>query len=163
VALQPALLGGLFIGILSALPVVNLCNCCCLWIVGGGAITAYLQQQSQPLPLTVGRGAQAGVLAGVIGAFVWLMTDQVLSVVLAPLQEMVVGQLLRNASDLPPELRGWLESVEPGGAGGRVAFFFIMLVFGSMMAALGGVIGAAYFRKDVPPALGGPIPPPPLP
>ena len=34
--LQPALYGGLFIGVLSALPVVNIGNCCCLWFAGGG-------------------------------------------------------------------------------------------------------------------------------
>ena len=49
------------------------------------------------------------------------------------------------------------------GAAGRVLVFFIMLIFGSLIAAAGGAIGAAYFRKDVPPALGGPIQPPPLP
>ena len=42
---QAVLLGGLFIGVLSALPIINLANCCCLWIVGGGAIAAYLGQQ----------------------------------------------------------------------------------------------------------------------
>jgi len=47
---MPALLGGLFIGVLSALPVVQICNCCCLWIIGGGLLAAYLQQQNQPVP-----------------------------------------------------------------------------------------------------------------
>ena len=161
--MQPALLGGLFIGVLSALPIVNLCNCCCLWVVGGGVLASYLQQQNQPAPLTVPRGAQAGLLAGLVGAFVWLIIDQVLSVVLAPIQEMVVNEILRNANDLPPDVRTWLESADQGGAAGRVAFFFLMLVFGAIVAAAGGAAGAAYFRTDVPPALGGPIQPPPLP
>jgi len=43
--LQAPLLGGLFIGILSALPVVSWGNCCCLWIIGGGVLAAYLDQQ----------------------------------------------------------------------------------------------------------------------
>ena len=34
--LQPALLGGVTIGVLSALPVINLANCCCAWILFGG-------------------------------------------------------------------------------------------------------------------------------
>ena len=38
---QPALLGGLFIGVLSALPVVNTANlCCCLWVIVGGVLTS---------------------------------------------------------------------------------------------------------------------------
>jgi hypothetical protein len=161
--MQPALLGGIFIGVLSVLPVVNVCNCCCLWVIGGGAIAAYLQQQNQPFPLTISRAAQVGALAGVVGAFVWLVGDQVLSVVLAPFQEMMLGELRRNAGDLPPELRDWLDRVEPGGAGGRIGFFLVMLIVGSIMASVGGMVGAAYFRKDVPPALGGPTTPPSLP
>ncbi len=40
----PALLGGLFIGMLSALPIVSVGNCCCcLWMIGGGVLAAYLR------------------------------------------------------------------------------------------------------------------------
>ena len=38
--LQPALLGGVVIGVLSALPVINVANCCCAWILFGGALAA---------------------------------------------------------------------------------------------------------------------------
>jgi hypothetical protein len=38
-----------------------------------------------------------------------------------------------------------------------------MLFTGVVFATLGGVLGAAFFRNDVPPALGGPTDPPPLP
>ncbi len=65
---QPILLGGLFIGVLSALPIVSVANCCCLWIIGGGVLTAYLLQQSQPRPIQPLDGALGGFLAGVLGA-----------------------------------------------------------------------------------------------
>ena len=42
VLLQPVLFGGLFMGVLSALPIISLGNCCCVWVAGGGAVTAYL-------------------------------------------------------------------------------------------------------------------------
>ena len=80
--LQAPLLGGLFIGVLSALPAVNCC--CCLWIVCGGVLAAYLDQQNDPRPITAGRGAWNGFLAGVIGAVVWLAVSMALDVVLAP-------------------------------------------------------------------------------
>ena len=39
--LQPALLGGLLIGVLSALPFVSVLNgCCCLWVILGGVLTS---------------------------------------------------------------------------------------------------------------------------
>jgi hypothetical protein len=161
--MQPALLGGLFIGVLSALPIVQLCNCCCLWIVGGGVLASYLQQQSQPVPLTVTAGARVGLIAGLVGAFVWLLLSQALDVVLAPLQERLADEVLRNARDIPPNVRAWLESARAEGSGGYGFGFLLLLIGGSVASALGGAIGAAYFRNDVPPALGGPIAPPPLP
>jgi hypothetical protein len=157
--MMPALLGGLFIGVLSALPVVQLCNCCCLWIVCGGMLSAYLEQQNQPVSLRVGQGARVGLIAGLVGAVIWFVIDSAL----APLQARFVGELSRNVRDLPPELQDWMEMVESGRAGGNLFGFLVMLVCGSAVSTIGGMIGAAYFRKDVPPALGGPMNPPPLP
>src|SRR4029078_9604399 len=98
---MPALLGGLFIGVLSALPVVQLCNCCCLWIVGGGLLAAYLQQQNQPVSLTLAQGARLRVFAGLIGSCVWFAGDSALS----PIQARFVEGLMQNVRDLPPELQ----------------------------------------------------------
>ncbi len=79
---QPALLGGVTIGVLSALPVVNCC--CCAWILFGGALASYLMQQNHPEPIEVGDGAIVGLLAGVIGAFVWLIVSIPINTAMAP-------------------------------------------------------------------------------
>ena len=63
---MPAILGGLFIGVLTALPIVNCC--CCLWMVGGGFLAAYLESQRQPTSLSIMQGARVGLMAGVVGA-----------------------------------------------------------------------------------------------
>jgi hypothetical protein len=163
--IQPVLLGGLFIGVLSALPIVSVANCCCLWIVGGGLLTARLAQQDSPRPIGPGRGAVLGLLAGVAGAFVWLVAALALDVVVAPLQERMIGEMLRGAQDMPPNAREWLEMVA-GRASTPMRFIagFAFQLFGAVFAALGGLIGAVFFRRDVPPALGGdPFTPPPLP
>jgi hypothetical protein len=153
---MPALLGGLFIGVLSALPIINCC--CCLWISGGGVLAAYLQQQNQPASLTLPQGARVGLFAGIVGAVVWLLASMALS----PVQERLIG-VLRTSPDLPPNVQEMLDSAEAGGLGGSLLMFVLMLLCGSTISTIGGMIGAAYFRKDVPPALGGPIHPPPLP
>ena len=163
--LQAALLGGVFIGVLSALPVVSLANCCCLWVIGGGLIAAYLTQQNEGRPITPGRGALAGLFAGIAGAFVWLIASMALDVVIAPLQERMVEEMIRSAQDMPPDARAMIESMAGRNSGPfkYVTGFFILLFFGSAFSALGGLLGGVYFRKDVPPALGGPVTPPPLP
>ena len=64
---QPALLGGVVIGVLSGLPFVNIGNCCCcLWVVAGGVLTVYLQQQARnPVPLeTIGAFRSLGAATG---------------------------------------------------------------------------------------------------
>lgn len=162
--LKPAILGGLFIGVLSALPAVSIFNCCCLWIIGGGMMAAYFDQQSDPRPTSAGRGAATGALAGVLGAVIWIPAALGIDTVMAPIQESMFAAMIRNAQDMPPEARAWLEAL--GGSGSspfRLAIgFAFQFVAGAIFGALGGVLGAAFFRTDVPPALGGP-PVPPLP
>ena len=161
--IQAPLLGGLFIGILSALPVISWGNCCCLWIVSGGALAAYLDQQNDQRPTTIGRGAFNGFLAGIIGALVWLVVSIALDIVLAPIRERFAQELIRIARDMPPDAREALESFGTASPAGYAFNFFLLLCAGGIFSTLGGMLGATFFRNDVPPALGGPVPPPPLP
>jgi len=85
--LQPALYGGVFIGVLSALPLVNLGNCvCCLWVVAGGALALYLMQQNHPYPVTAADGALVGLLAGVIGGVLGALLSIPIQMALGPVQ-----------------------------------------------------------------------------
>jgi len=161
---QPAVLGGLFIGVLSGLPIVGLGNvCCCLWVISGGVLSAYLDQQNDSRPITVQRGALTGFLSGMIGAVVWLLVSIIVNTALAPLQEGVVADFTRNTRDLPPEVRTMLETFASNPSIGYVFGFVLVLIAGAIFATLGGILGAAFFRNDVPPAIGGPSEPPPLP
>ncbi len=161
--IQPALLGGVFIGVLSALPVIQLGNCCCLWVVGGGMIAAYLDQAPGRMN-NLARGALDGLLAGIFGAIVWLIAAMAVDSVMAPLQQRLISDLLNGPVDLPPQVRIWLEGAQ-GDAGifPYLSFFVVYLFGGMIFATLGGVLGALFFWRDgVPPALGGPPPLPPL-
>jgi hypothetical protein len=160
---MPAILGGLFIGVLTALPIVNCC--CCLWMVGGGFLAAYLESQRQPTSLSILQGARIGLMAGVVGAVVWLLVSTALS----PLNVRFL-ELAGNAPDMPPEIRDMIETMKGSGrdgdafaVAGKVVSFVVTLCVISIISTIGGMTGAAYFKKDVPPALGGPINPPPIP
>jgi hypothetical protein len=156
----------LFIGVLSALPLVGLGNCCCcLWIVSGGVLAAYLDQQNDPRPTSAGRGALVGVKAGVVGAFVWLIVTLLLQPILEPVQQRVVERLLTIARDLPPEVREALEQSDDASGFRYVIDFLGFLVIGVIFSTLGGLLGASFFKNDVPPAVGGGpgAAPPPLP
>src|SRR5687768_17518916 len=140
--IRSASLGGLFIGVLSALPIVGAANCCCcLWVVSGGALAAYLEVQQKNRTLTGGEGAAVGALAGVIGAFVWLPIAIGLTMVLGPVISSALDEIARNANDMPPEARELLENMGGGGSvAANLVFFFPQLIVGSIFAAIGGVL-----------------------
>src|SRR5690242_9006548 len=73
--LQPALLGGLVIGLGSVIPGLSYANlCCCGWGIVGGALAAWLLIRKSPvLPVSKGSGASTGALAGIVGAGVYLV------------------------------------------------------------------------------------------
>ena len=158
--LQPALLGGVVIGVLSALPVINLANCCCAWILFGGGLAAYLLQQPRPMPISAGDGALVGLMAGAIGAVVWTLVAIPLNAALLPFQADMLEQVLSNANDMPPEARDFLESLKTAPVMGAAAVigFLLTLCICSVFGLVGGLFGALFFRKNVPPP-----PPPPVP
>jgi hypothetical protein len=152
------------IGVLSALPLISIGNCCCcMWIVGGGMLAAYLDQAPGRAG-NLARGALDGLLAGVVGAVVFLMVSSIVSVAMAPFQQQIIDRLLAGGYDLPPEARDWLEMARAGEGGfvGQMMLFIFHLFAGVIFGAIGGLLGALFFwRDDVPPAVGGPAPPPP--
>ena len=160
---QAVLLGGTFSGVMSALPYIAVANCCCLWLISGGIVTAYLMQQGQPQPLEVGEGAVGGALAGVVGAFVYAVVSLPIQLFLAPLQPDV-ADLLPPSGDLPPEVFDMVEQMVINPLLLVMLGFAVMLVVGTIFAAVGGVLGTLFYRKPAPPApptSGDIVPPPP--
>jgi hypothetical protein len=156
---QPALIGGLVIGVLSSLPIISAGNiCCCMWVVAGGAVAAYLLQQNQTAPIAPGDGALVGLFAGLIGAVVGFVISIPLSLMMAPMQRVMMQRVLENAGDMPPAVRQMLENFSaPQTAAGflgqlafRIVFFGITLVVWSIFSTLGGLLGAAIFKKTPP-------------
>ena len=153
---QPALLGGLFIGVLSSLPIVNWLNCCCLWVVVGGVLTTYLKQQQQTDPLETADAVLAGLIAGAIGALLfWLVQATVLTSTAPILQERLREAFDQNP-DMPQEWRDRFMSLMTGRAFIALMLAFTLPVY-AVFSMLGGLLGLAFFRKKTPP------PPPPAP
>lgn len=152
---QPALLGGLFIGVLSALPVVNTANiCCCLWVVVGGGLTTYLLQQNRPEPVDASEAAVQGLVAGLLGGMLYMAATAVLlsgAVGTEMLEQF--RQVLDNNPELPSELRDRLTSVMSGGAFILFVAFVTIPTYG-VFSLIGALIGVAVFKKKAPPAPG---------
>jgi len=143
-------------GALSVLPIVSLGNlCCCLWIIAGGVTAAYLLQQNQTTPITPADGALVGLCAGLIGALIYLALSIPIAILLAPIERAIEERLLElGQRGMPPGFNGYFGSAF--GRGIRLFVGFIAMLFlGSFFSTLGGLLGAALFRKPQP------APPPP--
>ena len=146
---QAILIGGTFTGVLSALPIVSMANCCCLWVIGGGVITAYLLQQGQTEPISLADVSVGGCLAGVFGAVVSVP----IQLVTQPLQRQV-ADLLRGNAAVPPEVAEMVEQLSGSGVAAVLFGFMIMLVLGMIFSTLGGLLGGVVFRRDRPEVAG---------
>lgn len=154
--LQPALLGGLFIGVLSTLPIINLGNCvCCMWVIGGGALAVYLMQQNYPYSVNAADGAFVGLLAGVVGGIVGGLLLIPVMMVFGPFQQRLIERMIASNPDVPEQTREMIERMAAGGAVMGAALL-IKIVFGicidAVFGMLGGLLGVALFKKkDLPP------------
>jgi hypothetical protein len=149
---QPAFWGGLFIGVLSALPFVSALNaCCCLWVIAGGVLTTYLLQERSLLPITAGGGAVGGLLAGAIGAVLASVLGAAVSLVYGGGGPEALDQLT-GRGDIPPEVGRVFDQIKdlPRAfwyIGPLIVYLIVFPIFGM----LGGLLGVAIFKKNVPP------------
>lgn len=147
--LKPAFLGGVTLGVLSALPLVNCC--CLLWLGGGGLLAVFLLRQDYAGEIAAGLGAKAGFLAGMIGALFWQILELPISYIMSTQRSEQIQQLqhLLQNQNLPPEIIQFLERLL---ADPFNPFFLIGgLVFKAfacgVLTTLGGILGAAFWGK----------------
>jgi hypothetical protein len=153
--LQPALWGGLFIGVLSALPLVGAANCCCcLWVLVGGVLAAYLRQQNNPYQIDAVEGAIVGLMAGAIGGVAFVILSIPVQMITGPMQQAWIERILSSNPDITPEMRDMAEGMARS-SGLQVARGLLSIIVFSIFGLLGGLIGVAVFKRNLPP------PPPP--
>lgn len=137
--LKPALLGGLVVGLLSAIPFVN--YCCCLWGIGGGGLAGFLFIKESPARVKPGDGAVIGALAGLIGALIYLIIGVPLAYFIGGAQ--MEETFARSGIEIP--FTGPLLFFVSGLIGG-----LILLV----LSVVGGLLSVPIFEKrkdEVPP------------
>ncbi len=156
---QPAILGGLFIGVISGLPVVNLVNmCCCLGVIAGGVLVTYLLQQNSPVPVATSEAAIQGLIAGVIGGVIMSLITAAMTSITGPVMIEQLRDELSSNNDIPPELRDNLLRFLTG-RNMAVMTLLITVPMYAVFAMAGSLLGLAFFRKKTPPA----APPPTMP
>jgi hypothetical protein len=158
--LQPAIIGGLLLGILSSIPFINLVNlCCCLWVVLGGAIAARaLISRSPVYPVTTGEGATVGAMAGLVGSVITLVIGVPLGLLLGEGIPIALLQWFAGVINDPNASRQIQQTIEEMQRQAQhqpmaqkimsnLFFWLIGSVIQIGFATLGGIIGVALFEK----------------
>ena len=157
--LKPAVIGGVVLGLLSAIPFVNWVNiCCCAWAILGGMLASYLYVRNSATPANAGDGAIVGAIAGGIGAAIYLVLGIPLAIFSgAAMREMLINLMAsvdpRQADMIRTQMEAQGESIASAIFQGLIGAV-LLVVF----AIIGGLIGIPLFEKR---KGGGPVPPPP--
>jgi hypothetical protein len=147
---QPALLGGLFIGVLSSLPFINIANCCCLWVICGGVLVTFLQQQRTPEPVATSEAMLGGVLAGIIGSLIYVAVSAATLSVIGPVWQEPLRRAMEQNPEITPELQAFITRLMSGSGMVLLQALFTLPIY-SVFAMLGSLLGVAFFRKKAAP------------
>jgi hypothetical protein len=139
----------------SVVPFAGCCNC--LLPIAAGVLAVYLYTKNSPVAVDPKDGAMLGAIAGVAGGLLNLIIGTPLQYfVNSAVMNAQFAQLREQGVNLPESLTG-------------LALFLVMGVIGAIfftiLATIGGLIGAAIFGKKGAGGVGGstmPPPPPPV-
>jgi len=166
--LVPAAIGGAFLGVTSALPLISALNCaCCILVIGGGVLASFFYIRNYPNvlpPVSYGDGALLGVLTGLIGAAVWIAVGIPLQLLQARflgggMMARGIPEDVLNDPEMPAWVREFLEGLFQGG--GLSLIMVLALVISALttslvFATIGSIIGVAMFGQRTK------LPPPPI-
>ena len=157
--LKPAIIGGVILGVLSAIPFVNFVNlCCCLWAILGGALASYLYIKASPVRARPGDGAMLGLLAGVVGGAIYIVIGITLALVLGNVIQAALISLIQGMNPSQAEMmRQQMSAQTVVGTIVRGIFSALLLV---AFSTIGGLIGIPIFEKRKDDGLQPPPPPP---
>jgi len=171
------LFGGVTLGLLSAIPPISFGNmCCCIWVLGGGALASYLYVRRSPTPVLLGQGAELGALSGVVGTVVSHSIGIPLGLILGDtFNEFMVKAFENLNPQAGDEVRRAVEAAQAQTFVQKLPVILATAAFNTVIyiafATLGGLLGVKLFEQRLntvdnvmpppPPSDFGGSPPPP--
>jgi len=148
--LKPSVMGGLALGVLSAVPIVSALNIvCCLWAQAGGGLAVWMLNGQRPGGLKYGDGAFSGAISGLIGAFISTLITIPIQMIF--LTEEAFAEMQRGLERIPisPAIReAILQFMTPGFHLSRtlLSLAFNMITLG-LFAMIGGILTVAILNR----------------
>jgi hypothetical protein len=152
--LMASLYGGIIMGVISAVPGLNLINClCCAGVMLGGAAAVFFYKKEltpDMKPLESADGMKLGALAGVFGGIIGtILTIIVLKTVGNVSGEMMLGLMEGFRDKMPPE--SW-DQMSEGMLSDEIPALNLAIgfVFDILFGLIGGLIGYQLFKPKQP-------------
>ncbi|MBI4546492.1 MAG: hypothetical protein HY707_00820 [Ignavibacteriae bacterium] len=149
----PALYGGIIMGLISAIPFVNIINClCCTGILLGGFLAVMFYKNNftpGTPPFTAGDCLAVGALAGIVGAVVDTVLSLMFLAIFGDVTQQYILDLIRNMDIQVPEefYELFEEAMRQEMAGFAIIMnFFFALILDVLFGLLGGLIGYSVFK-----------------
>lgn len=150
---RAVLIGGVTLGLLSAIPPISFANmCCCVWVLGGGALAAYQYVRRSPTPVLLGQGAELGALSGVVGTVVSHSIGIPLGLILGDMfNEFLVTAFENLNPQAGEEMRRAVQAAQAQTFAQKLPVILGTAVFNTVIyiafATLGGLLGVKLFEK----------------
>jgi hypothetical protein len=152
--MKPAIIAGVILGLVQAIPFLNFINvCCCLGAIGAGFLSVYLYNKANgSRGVTNAEGVTLGAMTGGIAAPIILILG-------VPLGLLTQSAMIGFIQSLNPEVQMPADAFGSGILGGIMSGL-IWAVLCTIFATLGGLLGSLVFKPT-----GGPgaAPPPAYP
>ncbi len=160
--LQPAIIGGVVLGILSSIPYLN--TCCCLYAIIGGVLATYLYIKKAPY-MSYGDGALLGAIAGGVGSAIYLVLGIPLGILAGKASASMLTNLIQNANPEQAEVfRQQIEAAQNQSFIERlpqaILIGILVAILLSIFSTLGGLLGVPLFQSRKGGGAGAPPPPP---
>ncbi len=148
----PAIMAGICAGVLSGVPLINIC--CCLWMAGGGMLAVYFFYLKAGQPLTnIRDGTRLGMLTGFFGFLVALFVNIFSQLMIHRGIHGVISRYREQIEKSPmasdPQSRDLLAwALTPTGMVGLfLTGMLIFLIAFLMLSAVGGALGVRLMRR----------------
>ena len=144
--LMPAVWGGLFIGVITGVPILNFINCfCCVGVIAGGMLSVYLYRTGlkEDQYMTMSDGVAVGLLAGILGAVCGAILHSIFGAMSRDILEFASKYI-----DYP-----WMDEILYNFTTAQVAkSFFLVNILGNLLidcvfGLVGGILGFAVYGK----------------
>ena len=153
--LYPALIGGAVLGILSSVPLLKEGNClCCIWIITGGVLAAFLYWRAFPAGsvFSLSQGATVGLLAGLYGGLFTTLLSYFFEIMGLDPTRAVFESMIELQGDYTAGFDDFFKTFEDGSAMEpiyAITSLFFNVIRGILFGTLGGVLGGAMIGKKV--------------